>query len=453
MNISITISNIQHLSKLHFGADLSKNQLICLTGRNGVGKTTLIRTIRNLSINNTFQDTGAPYIFSKQSSVEYLIDETKINFVFNSKLGVVDTKQEIPEEIKDLFSVELPIPHGDRFNHFRRLADIDSELRSKIATGDFEEPIELIEFLQSIYGDTRFSKLKSVHLGKQLYYFILKDEHERFYIREDYLSSGEYFVINLFKQIQQRRKCIVIDEIDISLDASAQVKLISNLRQFCKKYGVNIIFTTHSLPLMKTVNSDELFYMEKDNENGSVSIENRSYNFIKSVLFGFKGFDKYILTEDERLLHYINFLIREHQSQIFFKYQIIYIGGGSQVISLMERNRDLEFLSSDNNILSALDGDQFGKVPHYENVIYLPFSSVEKAILKNYENKKDLPRVDRIDGKSPKARATNLFWKLTKHPHNSPPLVSSEYLYQYLEETSPDGVAEFRSSILRFLVK
>ena len=39
--------------------------------------------------------------------------------------------------------------------------------------------------------------------------------------REDYLSSGEYFLIRLYRTIMSSARLIVIDEIDISLDAVA----------------------------------------------------------------------------------------------------------------------------------------------------------------------------------------------------------------------------------------
>ena len=47
--------------------DLSENKIICITGKNSVGKTTLIRAIKNLTISSTFQETAAPYIFNKNS--------------------------------------------------------------------------------------------------------------------------------------------------------------------------------------------------------------------------------------------------------------------------------------------------------------------------------------------------------------------------------------------------
>jgi ABC-type cobalamin/Fe3+-siderophores transport system ATPase subunit len=37
------LSNIQHIEELKFNIDLSENKLMCIVGKNGVGKTTLIK--------------------------------------------------------------------------------------------------------------------------------------------------------------------------------------------------------------------------------------------------------------------------------------------------------------------------------------------------------------------------------------------------------------------------
>ena len=118
---------------------------------------------------------------------------------------------------------------------------------------------DLIAFLSKIYDDNRFENLKEVKIRKANYYFILRDEDERFYIREDYLSSGEYFVINLFRHIQSGKKIIYIDEIDISLDSTAQVNLLEALREICTEQDIFIVFSTHSLALMKTVKLKSFF--------------------------------------------------------------------------------------------------------------------------------------------------------------------------------------------------
>jgi ABC-type multidrug transport system ATPase subunit len=243
--------DVQHIKELFFRIELS-NKLMCIVGKNSVGKTTLIRAIKNLTSANTFAKTASPYIFKDNSCIRYVIDGEVYNFQYNPKLQVIDTKAIINEKIKRNIYAELPIPHGERFNHFQRLSEIDEELRKSISLEEYSTPNDLIKFLSKIYtNDSRFENLKEIKIKGKQYYFILKENN--FYIREDYLSSGEHFIINLYKIIKRQCKLIVIDEIDISLDASAQVNLISELRNFCKQYGVNIVFTTHSLPLIKTL--------------------------------------------------------------------------------------------------------------------------------------------------------------------------------------------------------
>ncbi len=419
-----------------------------------MGKTTLIRAIKNLSVNNTFQETAAPYIFTSESSISYEIEGVgAIEFTYNRFLKSIDSKQHIPDRVRSMINVELPIPHGERFNHFRLLADIDEDLRANIAVGTYTRPEELIAFLEKVYGDQRFENLKQVEIKKNIYYFILKDEKERFYIREDYFSSGEYFVINLYKQMLRRKKLIVIDEIDISLDASAQVNLVGLLREYCTQYGINIVFTTHSLALMKTLEKGELYYMESTDQGNSVSLSPRSYNFIKSVMYGFIGFDRYILTEDECLEEYMKYLLSTDNTHTFFRYQIIHIAGGTQVVDLMDRNEIDKFLSESDNVIAVLDGDQRGQryVRDNNSVFFLPFASIEKVIYERYQNNDaKIPRVESIEGGTPTKRAKNLFWKLTKiHAGNQ--LMSKDAIYSYLQELNPDGVRLFKQSLIDFL--
>jgi len=450
------VQNVQHIKKQKAVFDLSQNSIICITGKNSVGKTTLIRAIRNLAINSTFQETAAPYIFQEDSSITYSIDgfDKDIEFTYNRFIKGIDSKQDIPEDIKSKIKVELPIPHGERFNHFRRLADIDEELRAKIAIGDYTTSNELISFLEKIYGDNRFEGLKQVEIKKTSYYFVLKDEIDRFYIREDYFSSGEYFVINLFKQIQQGKKLIVIDEIDISLDASAQVNLVEALRTYCNQYETNIVFTTHSLALMKTLEDGELHYMEKEPGEGLISITPRSYNFVKSIMYGFIDFDKYILTEDACLANYINFLLGSAEFNIFYQYQVIYIGGATQVVDLMQRNITAKFLSEPENILAVLDGDQKGKdyLNGINNVIFLPFLNIELELYQRYvAGELAVSDIEEITNKKETDRAKNFYKQLTKKHFKIGSIMPEPEIYRYLEKLDPEGVQEFKRQLIEFL--
>lgn len=194
--------------------------------------------------------------------------------------------------------------------------------------------------MNAIYRENRFDRLVQTKARGHTYYCILQEDG--WYIREDYLSSGEYFLIRLYRTITGPAALLVVDEIDISLDAAAQVKLLEQLRILCRKYKRNILFTTHSLAMMRTLKDDELLYME--NEGQATALTPQPYSYIKAILFGFSGWDRYILTEDDRLHAFLHHLISRKCSPPFFRVKIIHIGGHPQVVGLLDRNRDEQFL-------------------------------------------------------------------------------------------------------------
>jgi len=443
--------DVQHIKELFFRVELSNNKLMCIVGKNSVGKTTLIRAIKNLTTANTFAKTASPYIFKDNSCIRYIIDGAIYNFQYNPKLQVIDTKSIINEKIKRNIYAELPIPHGERFNHFQRLSEIDEELRKSISLKEYSKPDDLIEFLSKIYKSDRFENLKEIKIKGKRYYFILKENG--FYIREDYLSSGEHFIINLYKIIKRQCKLIVIDEIDISLDASAQVNLIAELRVFCEQYGVNIVFTTHSLALMKTLKDAELYYME--NNNAEVSLKEVPYNYIRSELFCFQGrWDKYILVEDEVLEQYLTHLINQNKVPLFFTYKIIYIGGASNVIDLMKRNEITHFFSSPENVISILDGDKKEECKNNKNVFFIPFESVEKQLSKHYRkpDRDSLPEItETYKGSTEKDRVKRLYKDFTYQGYQRSAVMTNTQIFDFINQRKQNEVEEFKIFLISFL--
>lgn len=446
MIFKFSLVNVQHIKKLDYELDLSKNKVTCIVGKNSVGKTTLVRTIANFKSADTFTKTASPYIFRQCSQVIYQFNDDKFEFNYDQKQNIIDTKAIISKEYKDNIEVELPIPYGNRFSHFQRLGEIDEQLRTLKSLGKYSKPTELISFLYSIYGSDRFKNLKEVSIKGSIYYFILKEDG--YYIREDYLSSGEYFVIHLYKLIQKNRKLIVIDEIDISLDASAQVNLLGELRTFCEKYEVNILFTTQSLALMKSFSSrgqEKLHYM--DNNDGIITIHEKSYNYVKSILYGFKGWDKYILTEDEMLQKYLQFVLKDERIDSL-KHTIIYIGGAANVVDLMSRNSEEEFFSHTDNVISILDADQKNKKYYKDNnkVFYSPFDDIEKQLLTHYENGEFEFTVEFPENIKKIKKPKSLCKSIRKHGH-----MSDNEMFEFINEKNKERVDAFKKKIIKFL--
>ncbi|MGN2673286.1 ATP-dependent nuclease [Aliivibrio fischeri] len=439
----IKIKNIQHIDKFDIHIDITSPGLHCIVGKNGVGKTTLIKCIRNFSNSETFTKTSPNTIFTKNSEINYSLNGENYTFSFEESSGAIEYKGAIPNILRSNVDVELPIPHGNRFNFFQTISDANSAIVKSIAFEDYKKPSELIDLLNTIYSTNKFDQLIEVKHKKVSCYALLLD-NER-YIREDYLSSGEFFVISLYRKIKNKKKLIVIDEIDISLDASAQVVLVKKLREYCDKYSVKILFTTHSLALMRTLLDGELYYLT--NDNGLLETSLVSYNFVKSVLFGFEGWDKYILTEDQVLQDYLEYLISNYCDNIYYRYKIIYVGGGTNVVDLMKRNMADRFLSTVDNVISILDGDQRNEkhVRNFKRSHCIPQESVEKYLLEQYRKPNTtIPRLADSSILVGKAPEKILYKELLKQK-----LMSKNKIHEFITNNYRDEINTFVNNVLK----
>ncbi len=437
----VKLTNVQHITSLDFSLDLTRHGLLAIVGKNGVGKTTFARAIRNLSHADTFATTAGAGIFQPGSEVVYEIDGVTRAFTFDAKLGSLNCRQALPPNWRTDFAVELSIPSGDRFNFFKSLSEADLEIRRALALDDFSIPEELIALLKAIYPDSDFSNLTELKVRKATYYCVRQPGGR--YIREDYLSSGEYFLINLYKRIRLSKKLIFVDEIDISLDASAQVRLLVELRKLCAAYQSNVVFTTHSLAMIRMLQSDELHYFSRTPQ-GAV-IEPSSFGYVNSVLYGFRGWDRYVLTEDDVLKEFIEYVIARYCPDAFQTHLVIYIGGGGNVTDMLAQNTQEQFLAEPDRVIAVLDGDQrIFKRARRAQVFCIPLESVEKALFLEYQ-KPDFPHRLKDDGVI-QGDPKKLFKQLARQR-----LMSRPRVYEFLCDRYDDSVKDFSRALAQFL--
>ena len=440
MLFRVEINRIQHVERLLLELDLAQNKLTCIVGKNGVGKTTLIRAIGNLSSADTFLRTASPGIFNAESRISYHVDDAEIRFDYDSNIRALNCRTPISEQIRRLCVAELPMPHGERFHFFPTISEADADIRRQIILEEYNRPEELIEFLSDIYSSDKFQSLVETVIRGRSFYSILRGDNR--YIREDYLSSGEYFLINLYRTIKGGARLIAVDEIDLSLDAAAQVHLLRRLRKFCAQYHCNILFTTHSLAMMRMLTDGELLYM--DRRESGIELVPASYSYIKTLLFGFFGWDRYILTEDTVLHDFIEAIIQRYCRDVFFQYKIIHIGGGKQVSDLLLRNETEEFLSKAENVIAILDGDQKNHAfANHPSIHFLPIQSVEKALLRYYSE-------DNFPYRYPRARAfmnaKELFNAL-----QSAGVMSRAQIYSYVCDRNDQALTQLVATLNGFL--
>ncbi|MGA7509028.1 MAG: AAA family ATPase, partial [Erwinia billingiae] len=276
------------------------------------------------------------------------------------------------------------------------------------------------------------------------------------YIREDYFSSGEYFVINIFRIINSNAKLVIIDEVDMSLDSYAQIRLVRLIKKSSEEDGKFFIFTTHSLAMLKSIDDIgiDIYYLE--NINRGVELKKRGYSYIKGVMFEFKGSDRYILTEDVVLKEYIEMKLQKIIGDSKFnkkeKIEVINIGGCENVIDFYKRNKLESFLCDrDERVLVILDGDVkkeiLGKNKDISSkLLFLPFESIEKEIFKKSTDEKyNLPYVGKLKGK-PDKRNKKYFDKLVKRTG-----FDIEKIFSIADKDNFDGVDSFEKRLSSFL--
>lgn len=257
MHFRLEIKHVRPIESLTFEVDLSRHGIHCIVGKNGAGKTTLAKAVMNLAQADTFVRTSPDGVFDDTSSLRYTVGDGEYLFTYDPALRSVTTRKPVLAQHKTVVSVEMPAPHGQRFTFFRTLADQDDDIRQAVVLDRYEKPTALIEFLSNIYLDRRFEDLVEVRLRRGVCCcFVQADKR---YLREDYFSSGEYFLINLYRKVTHGSRLVVIDEIDISLDASTQARLTEELRRLCTLHKSTVVFTSHSLALMQTLEPGELY--------------------------------------------------------------------------------------------------------------------------------------------------------------------------------------------------
>lgn len=440
MQFVVELTQVRPIAALRLELDLERHQLLCIVGKNGAGKTTLVKAILNFTLADTLARTSPPGIVQPDSQLRYRFGGQEFVFTYDENLRMLNSRSPVPAELKAQVSVELPMPYGQRFNYFRKLSESDLEIRRAVILGDYRIPAELIAFLTRIYGERRFDELVEITLRAGPCCCLLLPDGR--YVREDYFSSGEYFLINLYRKMNSGARLLVIDEIDISLDARAQARLAEALRELCVRHGVNIVFTSHSLAMMQTLDAGELLYMERTEQGATFS--QSSFSYVKSLMFGFKGRDRYILTEDPVLKAFLAYLIRRYCPPSFYSYHLIDVGGAYQVVDLMARNDQEEFLGPARDVISVLDGDQQARTFSVsKNVYCIPLDSIEKALWAEHAGP-DFPFRVAVDLPGPKA--------LYKHVIRKK-LLSTEEIFKLLCDRHDMAMADFSRILTAFLCR
>ena len=195
-----------------------------------------------------------------------------------------------------------------------------------------------------------------------------------------------------FKRFRNDGGILLIDELEATLFPAAQINLINKLYGYSKAYNLQIIFTTHSLEIIKTLydkkyDDVKINFLELSN-NQVVNKINPDFDYIMHTIrveakdIKQSNHKKHIVCEDELAALWIKGLIRGNT--VSKSIDINYKEMNDGCIKKLAESR----LSCFNDFIFVLDGDCETKKDYdkIKNVVFLPGNRPPEVVMYNYLN-------------------------------------------------------------------
>ncbi len=122
-----------------------------------------------------------------------------------------------------------------------------------------------------IFETDKFSMLRTINLtrgaGNEAFVLSLGGNPQTYH-SEKHFSLGELCVLKLLRLLTEanNNSMIIVDELEMALHPRAQVKLLRYLEDQARVKSLTVIFSTHSVTLLKTIDRRRIIYLEKQDD-------------------------------------------------------------------------------------------------------------------------------------------------------------------------------------------
>lgn len=346
----IEICNLRNIERLRF--IIPDRGVSLLTAGNGAGKTSLLACLRRIGYPNAFPVHFPSSLKSARldnhsnGTVTYHINGEEVEYAYR---GARWTPR--PRRNSSLF---------DKLG-YSEVAYIGATAdRITPRPEDFEPhlvraaPKAIVDGANLIFDTSKFGMLRTINLargvGNEAFVLAIAGTPLTYH-SEQHFSLGELCVLKLLRLLKDvnNNSMIIIDELEMALHPRAQVKLLSYLEDQARLKHLTIIFSTHSVTLLKTIHRSQIIYLERSDDGETRPI----YCCYPTYAIGNIASDEEALPDV--LLYVEDVLARDVLTAFFERFaddkfpdpnqrpsaKIIPIGGFDQVVSFLERNRSV----------------------------------------------------------------------------------------------------------------
>ena len=413
---TVEIENIKNIRTLRFV--IPDSGLHIITGTNGAGKTTLFTCINRICNNNAYRiGFPAKSIFDFDmflGKITYKVDDQEVSYSRrdngewrpNTRNSTVLHSFNFPAILnittKDtrIFSQEIIVPRRKSVDTW-----INEKLNKILDTNKFSQMMKITT------GDLRRGRGEEKDRRHNIAYIIPLGNNK--YYTERNFSFGEIVLLNMLFDIQSmpNGSMILIDELELAIHPSSQVRLINFLKELAKERNLTILVSTHSASIIKA-QKDVIFL--NANQSGDVEV---IYNCPPAKAIGAIGMredadpDIIILVEDT-MAKSLFFALKQKYMELqheenYLDIRILDIGSYKNVVHFYNEARNYIFY--DNVYVSVfLDKDvetdvvpypQYGDTEtirtitsNSERFHFLPYSPEVLLVKMLYQHKSDLLR-------------------------------------------------------------
>lgn len=277
MSTKLTINNLKNISSLEF--ELPPPGAYLLTGSNGSGKTSLLTCLARMRHSGAFQrgfrSSTTPNLDSHRgASIKYEMGGNSVTYTYveerwaplprkNSHLLNTCGYPQVAYIAADANRVE---PQQEEFLP-RRIRLTEQSLR---------------DAMNAIFSTTRFSELcyLNIHRGNASQAYLIRQPQpgkSTLYYSERNFSLGELCVLKLLLALEDisDESLVLIDELELAIHPRAQMQLFHYLTKFSKQKKLTIIFSTHSVTLIKGTDRKQILFLQ--NSGGIVHCHKGCY--------------------------------------------------------------------------------------------------------------------------------------------------------------------------------
>ncbi|WP_363755500.1 AAA family ATPase [Sphingobium sp. LSP13-1-1.1] len=395
---TVEISNLRNIKKLRF--DIPDRGVWLLTAGNGAGKTSLLACLRRIGHPNAFPVHFASSLRSdrldnhSEGSVTYEINGDTVEYAYRGERWTPR-----PRTNSHLFQ---------RFGYASVTYIGATAERITPRPEDFETrhiraaDRTIIQAANEIFETNKFSMLRTINLSRGVgndAFVLALDGNPTTYHSEKHFSLGELCVLKLLRLLKQvnNNSMIIVDELEMALHPRAQVKLLRYLEAQAREKSLTVIFSTHSVTLLKTIERQRIIYLEKQDDGETKPI----IGCFPTYAIGNIAADEETLPDI--MLYVEDVFARDVLTAFFEKFsderfadpterpttKVVPVGGFKEVVSFLERNRSvlpdrvlqkavLDEDASSETLVNWRQNDNHGQLAKFQrleqDIKFLPFT-------------------------------------------------------------------------------